>query len=85
MTPKVVHFKREKYDVFIGRPGPWGNPFIVGKDGGRDECIEMYILWFMAQPELIQKAKVELKGKILGCWCAPKPCHGDFLCRIANE
>ena len=26
-----------------------------------------------------------LKGKVLGCWCKPGPCHGDVLARIANE
>jgi hypothetical protein len=23
----IVHCKVEPYDVYIGRPGPWGNPF----------------------------------------------------------
>lgn len=23
----VVHCKKAPYDVYIGRPGPWGNPF----------------------------------------------------------
>jgi hypothetical protein len=26
----------------------------------------------------------ELRGKDLVCWCAPKPCHGDVLLRLAN-
>ena len=25
----------------------------------------------------------ELRGKILGCWCAPKVCHGDVLVELA--
>lgn len=29
----VVHSKAEKYDVYIGRPGPFGNPFVIGPDG----------------------------------------------------
>jgi hypothetical protein len=82
---RVVHCKRDKYDVYIGRPGPWGNPFEIGKDGDREEVVEKYAEWFLAQPELVEKAKEELKGKVLGCWCAPKLCHGNILSQIANE
>jgi len=28
--------------VNVARPGPWGNPFIVGKDGDREYCVELY-------------------------------------------
>ena len=27
----------------------------------------------------------ELKGKVLGCWCAPQACHGDTLAELANR
>lgn len=80
----VVHCKRDAYDVYIGRPGPWGNPFSIGKDGTRDEVVDKYAMWLLEQPELVAKAKKELKGKVLGCWCAPKLCHGDILAEIAN-
>lgn len=85
MKPKVVHCKKEKYDIYIGRPSKWGNPFVVGVDGDRDMVIAKYEEWINARPYLIAMAKQELKGKILGCWCAPKKCHGDVLLRIANE
>ena len=79
-TPKktsVVHCKKEPYDVLIDRTTKWGNPFIVGKDGNHEECVEKHMLWFVNQPELIADLH-ELKGKILGCWCKPeKWCHGD--------
>ena len=38
---KVVHFKKEPYDVYIGRHGKWGNSFEV-KDHGRGVCIELF-------------------------------------------
>ena len=71
--------------MYIGRPGPWGNPFEIGKDGDREEVVEKYAEWLLAQPELVEKAKEELRGKVLGCWCAPKLCHGNILSQIANE
>jgi hypothetical protein len=81
----VVHWKRSPYDVYVGRPGEWGNPFIEGKDGTRDEVIEMFEMWLMAQPDMVAKVKRILKDKILGCWCHPKKCHADILARVANE
>ena len=85
MTAKVVHCKRSPYDVYIGRPGPFGNPFEIGKDGTREEVVEKYAEWVLTQPELLAIIKTELKGKVLGCWCAPKLCHGDILIEIVNE
>ena len=85
MTELVVHCKRNEYDVYIGRPGPWGNPFEIGKDGTREEVVEKYAEWLLAQPALVERAKIELKDKVLGCWCAPKLCHGDILVELANE
>jgi len=84
MKTNVVHCKKEQYDIYIGRPGKWGNPFIIGVDGTRDEVIQKYINWLEEQPELLN-AIYELKGKILGCWCSPKACHGDILAEIANN
>jgi len=78
MTTKVVHCKREKYDVYIGRPSKWGNPFSIGKDGTREEVISKYEMYIMSRPDLIQDLP-ELKDKTLGCWCKPKACHGDIL------
>lgn len=82
---QVVHCKRSAYDVYIGRPTVWGNPFTIGKDGTRAEVIEKYQAWLQARPALIDKAKAELKGKVLACWCSPLPCHGDILAQVSNH
>ena len=80
---KVVHCKRERFDVYIGRPSKWGNPFVIGKDGTRTQVIAKYEAWLRRQPALMA-ALPELRGKVLGCWCAPQPCHGDVLARLAD-
>lgn len=80
----VVHCKKEPYDVYIGRPSKWGNPFEIGKDGSRGEVIAKYEKWIYTQPDLMNSLH-ELRGKTLGCWCAPKACHGDVLARLADE
>lgn len=81
---KVVHCKKDAYHVYIGRPSKWGNPFVVGKDGTREEVVEKYREWILKQPELLNSLN-ELKGKVLGCWCAPRACHGDVLVELANK
>ncbi len=81
----VVHNKKSPYDVYIGRPGPWGNPFMIGKDGTRKEVIQKYKAWFLNQPDLIKRARKELKDKILGCWCKPEACHGDIIVEIIDN
>jgi len=82
---RVVHCKRAPYDVYIGRGrgSRWGNPFVVGRDGDRAEVIEKYERWLLTQPELLV-ALPQLRGRTLGCWCAPRPCHGDVLARLAD-
>lgn len=80
---KTVHCKKESYDVYIGRPSKWGNPFVIGKHGNRKEVIQMYEEWIKNQPDLMNSLH-ELKGKTLGCWCKPYACHGDVLVRLAN-
>jgi hypothetical protein len=79
----VVHCKKNRYDVYIGRPSKWGNPFVVGKDGNREEVVAKYKAWIMQQPKLL-KDLWELKGKALGCWCHPLPCHGDVLVELID-
>jgi hypothetical protein len=80
----VVNCRRDPYDVFIGRPGPWGNPFVIGRDGSRAEVIRLYAQWIVTQPRLIADLP-SLRGRRLGCYCKPLPCHGDVLVRLVEE
>jgi hypothetical protein len=79
---KVVHCKKEHYDTYIGRPSKWGNPFNLG-DYTREEAITKYREWIVKQPHLMNNLE-ELEGKIVGCWCAPLPCHGDVLKELVD-
>lgn len=81
---KVVNKYKECYDVYIGRGSKWGNPFVIGVDGTREEVVSKYKDWILQQPELLNDLE-ELKGKTLGCFCKPKNCHGDILIELLNE
>lgn len=83
----VVHCKKSPYDVYIGRPSEWGNPFVIGKDGTREEVVEKYEVWLrekLEDPDTVGRF-LELKGKILACWCAPQACHGDVIVKLLDE
>jgi len=90
--PKVINRRNErlfevnKNAVYVGRPSKFGNPFVVGKDGSREEVIEKFRLWLNedAQKELRIAARSELRGKDLVCWCAPLACHADVLLKGVN-
>lgn len=86
-TCRVVHCKKEPYDVYIGRPSKWGNPF-THKPGTRamfivptrQEAIEAYREWITnGDGRHLLNDLGELKGKTLGCWCKPQCCHGEVL------
>lgn len=82
MRTTVVNIKRETYDVFIGRPSIFGNPYIIDRDGTREEVIELYRKYFLvrvARDEQFRGRVLILKGKRLGCYCEPLPCHGDVI------
>ena len=84
MKTKVVHCKKESYDIYIGRGSAWSNPFTVASYG-RKGAVMKYKQWLETQPHLLKSVK-ELKGKTLGCWCKPMyPCHGDILAELADN
>ena len=66
--------------VYIGRGSPWGNPFVIGKDGNRDMVCDAY------EKEILPKLDLKpLVGKNLVCFCAPLRCHGDSILRRLEE
>ncbi|MBF6588900.1 MAG: DUF4326 domain-containing protein [Ktedonobacterales bacterium] len=96
---RVVNVRHEDCDQYIGRrmpgwpDGTWGNPYKVGRDGSRAEVIGKYREWVRHQPHLVARLP-ELRGKTLGCWCAPRGglpgnlhgtiCHGEVLAALAD-
>ncbi len=65
------------YDTDVSRPSALGNPFAgIG-------AIERFRAYLLGRPDLLALVKT-LRGKRLGCVCAPKPCHADVIAEIAN-
>ncbi len=78
--------------VYIGRRGrhgikesPWHNPYRVPQDAAtNEEAVAKYRDYLLANPDLLARIE-ELRGKLLVCWCYPKPCHGNVLVEFLNE
>jgi hypothetical protein len=71
--------------IYIGRGSPYGNPFVIGKDGSRDDVCDKYSALVEGNEKLKSLIKRELRGKHLVCFCKPQRCHGDYILNIANE
>jgi hypothetical protein len=73
--------------IYIGRGSPFGNPFVIGKDGTREEVIEKYRSYFKGKLEdpTFRTMVLRLRGKRLGCFCKPKDCHGDIIKEWLDE
>ena len=88
--PKRIQLRRVKGwrlpedAVNVARPGPWGNPFVIGRDGTREECVALYAallsgsICATTKATEAQQRKVQdhvarhldaLRGKDLACWC----------------
>ena len=69
----------------VARPSVFGNPFVVGRDGTREECVHLYaamlggLICLTSKVEVAKQEKLAavvwenldlLAGKDLACWCA---------------
>lgn len=86
----IVNKHHGKSGEYIGRGSPLGNPFIIGKDGSREQVIAKYRVWLNEQimrknPIVLDELNrlgnkaIDEKGLVLQCFCYPKPCHGEVI------
>ena len=86
----IVNKHHGKSGEYIGRGSPLGNPFVIGKDGLREQVIAKYRVWLNEQimrknPVVLDELNrlgnkaIDEKGLALQCFCYPKPCHGEVI------
>lgn len=86
--------------VYVGRGSRWGNPFVVGKDGTAEVCVQKYAAQLLPYRHHGPNSTLEhlfisvailadiqtLRGKNLACWCDEgATCHADLLLEWAND
>lgn len=83
--------------VYVGRrctmggwrlpASPWANPHRVQKVGGAARAVELYFAHLREHPELVVRARRELAGKRLACFCDtqdPQLCHAALLAAVCD-
>lgn len=96
----VVNLYKSKYDIYIGRAGKgksgyFGNSIIpnqvcpvcdnIHQKSETLPCFELAARDRIKKDPEYRQRVAELDGMILGCFCAPNPCHGDILLKLAAE
>ena len=101
MIGNLWHGRVPEGAVYIGRACPghkrsfWHNPFRVGHPmpaafgtgtvRDRAHAVELYERLVAFVPAYRDRARRELAGVDLACWCPlDAACHGDVLLRLAN-
>lgn len=80
------------HDAYIGRynkswnlaESKWKNPYKLVRESDAETVLRKYRAHVLSQPELVESLP-ELDGKVIACWCKPKPCHGDVLAALVAE
>lgn len=87
--PKVLNSYRDDLPhgfVRIMRPGPWGNPFVIGRDGDRWTVLRKYRVWLMEQLANDSRFRRQFMAladvPALVCCCKPQQCHGDIMVEV---
>ncbi|MEU3570540.1 DUF4326 domain-containing protein [Kitasatospora sp. NPDC036755] len=96
----VVNLKGHRDDpgfrdvVYVGRAmhrggwhlaeSPLHCPYHPGPDLTREEMVVKYREHLLSHPDLLALVP-PLRGRRLGCWCAPLPCHADVLADLADH
>jgi hypothetical protein len=97
-VPEILVRNRWTYDYregrnnwhIVGRPSALGNPYVIGRDGTREEVIARYAVWLdeqLADPDsrasrslarLLDSAR-RVGALVLLCYCHPQKCHADVI------
>jgi hypothetical protein len=95
---EVINGKTDGFvgSIYIGRRNAryglkenvLANPFVIGKDGTREEVIAKYRQWLwqniktggLVLNEIERICTICTESNIkLSCWCKPLSCHGDVV------
>lgn len=81
---RVVNLHKQLFDVYIGRAGHGYDGYFDNPGKTVREFENYFFKRLETDPEYKDKIYA-LKGKVLGCFCAPKHCHGDVIALYLND
>lgn len=66
-----------------------GNPFVMRNEADRQQVISQFEAWLRLDAPnaraVVERIRQLPEDAVLGCWCAPRPCHGDVIVKIWKE
>ena len=93
-NPNYVYIGRNDHRS----PGKWGNPIPLYMDakcpycserhtkpGETLPCYEIYLADRIKKDAAFRADFIKLRGKVLVCFCKPKPCHGDVIIKLLEQ
>lgn len=72
----------------VAHPTPWANPYrrAVRTPEGNAAAVGHFIDYLRRNPTLVTRARHELTGLNLACWCRlTLPCHGDVWLLLTGQ
>jgi hypothetical protein len=81
----IAWAEAEGLAVRVDRGTRYGNPFVLGEDGDRNEVCDAYWLHYLPHKPSIAERAGDLVGKVLICHCYPERCHAEYLVKLAME
>lgn len=89
-------FRPEAWDIYCGRPGPYGNPFVLKNehdDAERNKVCDLFEAWLAEHDGVMDELRAEVAkkqaqfGKVrLVCWCTPRRCHvASYVKRLVEK
>ena len=82
-NPNNIYIGRKKKRAFL-KASKWENPYPISRTNSRKKVIKLFEQYIRSN-DILLKDLNQLRNKNLGCWCHPKPCHGDILKQLLRE
>jgi hypothetical protein len=89
LDPRPVQLRRRRggqHSILVAAPSRWASGACAAvTDEQRGAAIAEYAVRLAGRPDLLARARAELAGRDLGCYCpADLPCHRDILIDLAQ-
>ncbi len=84
---KVDYEKITPSMLYVGRPSPLGNPFVIAGRDTREDVIAMFSIYAglcLDEPEFLEALRQASQATGLICWCAPQACHADVIAELCE-
>ncbi|MEK6879818.1 MAG: DUF4326 domain-containing protein [Nanoarchaeota archaeon] len=86
----VVNVNEDEFDFWCARGSIFGNPFVIGRDGDRNEVCDKYEehFNFLLRDKVFRAEVQKLKGEVLERFCKEKDryvrCHVETIVKYLD-